>query len=198
MERQHCTQYFSYINSYKSKTINKVSRQKIMSDHRHQWTNSFSHVGYRGIFNPKRAQGRGTSLSQIAHGSQIQGFLGWRWTLGHFHPQNLSANVVFSILCGIEISVGFNPGCAEASEQKIWLQNNYFAGHSLCKDGKTLYTGKKSKLVLWFLKTESQFFHHPAWLFEFNGSPFSPQFRLFVFQLLIFIVLNLKLFATNL
>lgn len=108
MERQHCTQYFSYINSYKSKTINKVSRQKIMTDHRHQWTNSFSHVGCRGTFNPKRAQGRGTSLSQIVHGSQIQGFLGWRWTLGHFHPQNLSANVISSILCGIEISVGFS------------------------------------------------------------------------------------------
>lgn len=58
----------------------------------------------------------GTSLCQVVHGSQIKGFLCCRWTLVHFHPQNLSANIISSALYGIEISVGFNLRCAETSE----------------------------------------------------------------------------------
>lgn len=91
--------------------------------------------------------------------------------------------------------MGFNPGCAEASEQKISLRRIILQDILYAKM-EQLYMGKKIKASSLVFKIENQFLHPPAWLFEYNGSPFSLQFRLFVFQLLTFSVLNI--FVTNL
>lgn len=72
-------------------------------------------MGCGGAFNPNRALGHGTSLSQMVHGGWFKVFCA-KDGHGHCHPEKLSTNVISSILCGVDISMGFNPGLAEASE----------------------------------------------------------------------------------
>lgn len=131
MEKQHCTQYFSYFNLYKSKTINKASNQTITIDNKQSAVHPLSHVGVEVHLISKEPGGLGISLSQIVHESQIKDlfFLPKMDTLSPLSSKPFSQHYLFYTLWYRQLC-GLKP---RKLLIKIWPPKNYFAWHSLCK-----------------------------------------------------------------